>query len=216
LWIHYTNTESTRSSNFANHVTIGWGDTVPATHRGIHLDVNIAYLPGQRSGASGIFLYKYDEKNHPDRKDRGHRLEGLTITGTISGVPHNSGAPPVYTHAGCIWGDGDFWSDIVIDNLKIVDSKGSLFRLTSLVDTAIIRNLTSERPFMVKANPRGKVIFIDSDSTQFTEGATDISYHEYISCHITDNAAYRYDGGNGNRNKRFMNTHYGATYYLGM
>ncbi len=213
LWIKYTNTESTRSSDFANHVTIAWGDTIPATHRGIHLDVNIVYQPGQQSGASGIYLFKYDEQNKPDVKDRGHRLEDFTITGSIRGAPHHAGAFPVYTLPTCNWGDGDFWSNIRISDLKIINSKNSLFRLTSLVDTATITNLSSERPFMVKVNPRGKAIFINSDSTQFTESATDNSYHEYISCRITDNPSYRHAGGNGERNKRFTDTYYGSRYY---
>jgi hypothetical protein len=210
LWIRYRNTESTRAADSANHVAIEWGDATPATHRGIHLDVDIAYLPGARSGGSGIFLKKVDAAGQPDRQDRGHRLEGLTITGTIRGVPHYRGAAPVYTLPTCAWGEGDPWSGIRIEKLTLVDSKPSLFRMTSLVGTAEIRNLASDSPFMATCGPRGKVVFTDSKAVQFTEGKNDDSRHEYVGCTITDEPSRRLAGGNGERNKRFANTRYGG------
>ena len=46
-----------------------------------------------------------------------------------------------------------------------------------------------------------------------TEGIMVDSYHEYLSCNITDNVFTRLAGGNGYRNKKFINTYYGPRYY---
>src|SRR5262245_33915245 len=75
----------------APHLTINWGDSTPATHRNLRIDLNLRNASRPPFGHSITFGRYSDGAGTPDATGRGHVLDGLEVTGIseqASGMNH--------------------------------------------------------------------------------------------------------------------------------
>lgn len=126
-------------------IRLAWGDLTPAIHRNISIDMEVNYAVSGLTGASAFQITKYSDGGvTEDVLDRGHILNRLQLNGYISGLPHYNGFPIVGTNPGCVWGTGDFWSDITLRDLTIENSNVAFFQLGSLTGDLLIENVKSD------------------------------------------------------------------------
>lgn len=119
--IDYTNIDS-NATNGGVAVDIGhsFADGVAGTISDIRIRLNVALSGGM---GSALEYSKIDVTGNPDTVDRGHVLRGLQVTGIIRGTPQ-TGAPIQFGRQGSKFGAGDTISDIRLNGLDFVGTKG--------------------------------------------------------------------------------------------
>jgi hypothetical protein len=120
---------STARTNSGSLVTLEFNsDGVnPVTHRNIWINFDIV-LPGQAVNNTGyaVFLIKKIlNGGNSDIVDRGHVLDGLTLTGSINGYTNGgNGIGTIDVDPSSKWGTVlDAWYNIRLENLRLFGSK---------------------------------------------------------------------------------------------
>lgn len=146
LRLRYMSDETTQNaSDGCWRVELAWGDSTPAIHRNIDIELDIVYAATGNTGSSAFIMSKYSDGGVTmDTSDRGHRLDGLTVRGLVEGLPHYTAYAIIGTRTECVWGTGDFWSNVALRNLRIKNGKIAFFTLGSLVDSFLVENFTSD------------------------------------------------------------------------
>jgi hypothetical protein len=119
--IDYTNIDS-NATNGGVAVDVGhsFGDGVAGTISNVRIRLNVTLSGGM---GSALEYSKVDATGNPDIVDRGHVLRGLQVTGIVRGTSQ-SGAPIQLGRFGSKFGAGDTISDIRLNGLEFVGTKG--------------------------------------------------------------------------------------------
>ena len=122
---------------------LAWGSSNPATIRNVNFDFDVDYPAAGASGSGLLEVAKYQAGGAiDDVTDRGHKLYGLRISGTVTGSPSNPSGAMIRCSAGARWGTSlDAWYGLVLRDLFI--SNGSIdLDVAAVRDTVIVHNVT--------------------------------------------------------------------------
>jgi hypothetical protein len=161
-------TETIRSSDGSNKIFLRFGDSTPGTLRNIRLNLNVKYAAAGQTGAAVLRIEKWQTQTPSvvyDSKDRGHVLDGLTITGYIEGKPHCTPAS-IINHSGLsTWGTGDTFRNVKLENLTINSTAYSQFHMRPFKNLTL-ENVRSSGNFILAEDnspSTGTVEIINSD-----------------------------------------------------
>ena len=119
--VRYVERGST-AAGAAPKINFGWKGTAAGTNRDVTLAFDVAY------GASGqggplLFIEKTIDGVAPDTADRGHRMDGLDISGRVTGIPAGGAETPcIAMRFDSMFGPGDEWTRIRLHDLVVTDS----------------------------------------------------------------------------------------------
>jgi hypothetical protein len=208
--LKYVNVNSTTNDLSINCVRVEYqdGQTYNGIFKNIKVDFNIQTSVGVTALGYAFGVSK-TANDLPDPTDRGHVLDGVTLTGNIDN-PSGRGIALLYIGT---WGAGEFVRNIKIDNLRCFSLATLNMNLSSLKDVATIQNFTSNTALENTNNSAGKVVYLNSDiNGSATTSTADTSLVDYHSCNIQS-------ATNQSRiNKAFFNTYIGTvltTSFLG-
>ena len=180
-------------------IGLEWGDSTPATHRGIKININ-AKNPVAAPRGHTVAISKYlDGTTTVDTIGRGHVLDGFILSGQNdnTGVSVNHVNPSL----------GSFAAPDVFRNFSVVNFSGlgltsNIFApLTVLSGNSVFENVTSEQNIFTSNGTAGKVVFIGCSALSFTANTASTDTHDYVSCNISGGALQ-----NAADNKNFINT----------
>jgi hypothetical protein len=200
--LKYVNVDSTTNDLSIDCVRVEYqdGQLYSGTFRNIKVDFDIQTALGVSALGYAFGISKL-ANDLPDPTDRGHVLDGVTLTGNIN---NPSGRPFVLLGSGT-WGAGEFVRNIKIDNLRCNTGVTVNMNLSSLKDVATIQNFVSNTSLDNTNNTTGKVVYLNCDiDGRATTDATDTSLVDYHSCNI------RTATGQSRLNKAFFNTYVGT------
>lgn len=143
-------TATVNSTDAAQRVQLQYADQTPGLFRNINLNFNVVWGVGVGTGGSLFLIRKYLNDNVTvDTVDRGHILDGLTISGYVEGDPNYVGLGlTMGTDPTAIWGTGDFWYNIAIRDFHFKSStltNGPFFQLGSLLGGLRLENFYSDK-----------------------------------------------------------------------
>lgn len=200
--LKYVNLDSTTNDLSINCVRIEYqdGQTYNGIFKNIRVDFNIQTVAGVTALGFAFGISKV-ANDLPDPTDRGHVLDGVTLTGNINN-PSGRGIAMLYIGT---WGVGEFVRNIKIDKLRCFSGATVNMNLSSLKDVATIQNFTSNTAVETTGNAVGKITYINSDVDGATTASTaDTSLIDYYSSNIRSAA------NQSQINKSFFNTYIGA------
>ena len=200
--LKYVNLDSTTNDLSINCVRVEYqdGQTYAGTFKNIKVDFNIQTTVGVTALGFAFGISK-TANDLPDPTDRGHVLDGVTLTGNINN-PSGRGIAMLYIGT---WGAGEFVRNIKIDNLRCFSGAVVNMNLSSLKDVATIQNFTSNTAVETTGNAVGKITYINADVNGATTASTaDTSLIDYHSCNI------RSATNQSRINKAFFNTYIGT------
>lgn len=142
LRLHVHDTESTLSRPDSSKVSFGWTDSTPGTFKNISIDFHVVYPAGEFGGAECFVLDKYHDGAY-DATDRGHVIDGLTISGYIEGTPEG-GVCPITAEQACQFLTGETFRNITFKNLRVKSSQWWRFPVGSLKDTLVLDHVLSD------------------------------------------------------------------------
>jgi hypothetical protein len=200
--LKYVNVDSTTNDLSIACVRVEYqdGQLYNGIHKNIKVDFNIQTVVGV-SALGFAFEISKVANDLPDPTDRGHVLDGITLTGNINN-PSGRGI------AMCIigtWGAGEFIRNIKVDNLRNFILTPVSMNLSSLKDVATVQNLTSNTAVETTGNTVGKIVYLNCDVNGATTASTaDTSLIDYHSCNIRSATTQ------SRINKAFFNTYVGT------
>jgi hypothetical protein len=180
--LKYVNVDSTTNDLSINCVRVEYqdGQTYNGFFKNIKVDFNIQTSVGVTALGYAFGISK-TANDLPDPTDRGHVLDGVTLTGNINN-PSGRGIAMLYIGT---WGAGEFVRNIKIDNLRCFSGATVNMNLPSLKDVATIQNFTSNTAVETTGNAVGKIVYsncdVDGATTSNTANSSLIDYH---SCNI--------------------------------
>jgi hypothetical protein len=197
--VKYTDRTSTDCTAAAPVMSVHFGDSTPAAHRNIKIDVNLKN-PSGNPWLNAVSFCKYsDGGSTPDSTGRGHVLDGVVI----SGVSDNTGvAEPHITQ-----GDGAFASADVVRNFSIENFTGLGTSANiqpsfpPFSGTSVWKGVICENNISTLTGTGGKIVFVGCKAKNFTTSTGQTDAHDYIGCEITDGTLQ-----NTADNKSFVNT----------
>lgn len=158
---YHSGVDSTACGNTPK-VLIGFStsDTAIGKMRNVKIHLDVAYNATGNTGGAALFITKLKNDGNPDASDRGHRMENLIISGEINGSPAYSNWAIIVTDTLATWGSGDYFSNIVLENLKIVGvDVRSMIKLVmaGLEDQIALTNVVSNQAIAI-TNAAGSYI----------------------------------------------------------
>ena len=149
--LNYTSNEDyVNSSNGSHRIGIVYGGGQPNAVRNVRLHVNVTFATppqGQSNGSSVLQIQKWDTADH------GYVLENLTLSGVIRGTPTEPGLPVVGSYPDDVWGQGDTWRNIRLENLRVESNKTLLFNLGALKGPFTISGVSSDSAIFFRESP---------------------------------------------------------------
>ena len=166
--LNYTSNDDYVNSSDGNHrIGIVYGAHSPGAVRNVRLNVNVTFgtpASGHSSGASVVEIQKWDTADH------GYVLENLTISGVIRGAASYPGLPVIGTYPDDVWGQGDTWRNIRLENLRVESTQHMLFNLGALKGPFTISGVSSDSAIYFRESPsdpnpphNGSYAIINSD-----------------------------------------------------
>lgn len=207
LYLSYTNRESTGADNSLNcvYLQVQDSDTYDAVFRNIHIHLNIKTTASEWLGF-GVHIGKTKSDDTADTTDRGHILENIKISGSITGGSANQRSLGLFNVG--TWGLGEYVRNIRLKDLWMGVVGQPAITLTSLQDQAILDNVYCSAQMNLVGNTTGRIICIGVKcDAAITDSAADTSNATYIGCSI---------GSAGNQsviNKSFVDTTIAGSMY---
>ena len=185
---YHSGIDSTACGN-ASKVQIGWSGTTASELRNIRINLDVRFHTSGTTGGAALNIRKVDGSGNSDAVDRGHQLNGLTVSGAIIGVGTytGDGATSVVTDVNCTWGTGDFFSNLCFDNFVITAGAAigkPILTLANLTDRLIMRNVKCDRSIVVRQSvadvrlPHAGQILLDgvTCANRFAYDGTDLAH----------------------------------------
>jgi hypothetical protein len=149
---YYSGAESLSRANSGNFVTLDFLGPTPVTHRNIsvHFDVTYAGSGVTNTGSSWFQVNKYTANGSSfDTVDRGHILDGLTLSGNITNYPNDGGiCGAEIPSPNSKWGPTlDSWYNIHLSNLSLLNAKCVRLGLAALKGPVLVDNFYSDQSF---------------------------------------------------------------------
>lgn len=149
----------------------------------------------------GLHVRKYDREGSYDQKDRGHRFEGVAISGYVSGSPGEGNQLPIRWDGR--WGAGEVYGDWTLHDLHFEGTSWADVNLTSLKSGGLLQNVTSDNHIHLRGNPDVPIRVVNCRARSLSYSKEDRSRIEYIDSVITS------DEYQSRINKRFVRTRVG-------
>ena len=92
--ITYSDLDSTTATGGQSKNNFQWLGPTPGLNARVKFTFNVAYA-ASGGGGQALTINKYNADLSADQLDHGHRLDGLEITGHITGVPSNTTNPTI-------------------------------------------------------------------------------------------------------------------------
>jgi len=151
--IDYWSTEDSTSCGDAIKVQIGFANETASTMRNVRINLNIAYAASGNTGSSALVITKLNNSANPDPTDRGHILDNLVVTGTITGSQSYNYGGVIITETQATFGTGDFFRNMAFENLRITGVNGfSQINLTfgNVQDNILFKNVYNNYSILIK------------------------------------------------------------------
>ena len=151
--IDYWSTEDSTACGSAPKVYIGFSNETASTMRDVRIRLNVAYAVSGNTGGAALFITKLNNSNNPDPVDRGHIMDNLVVTGTITGTASYNSGGSIVTDTGATWGTGDFFRNIAFENLRITGTNSqSQINVTfgNVQDNILFKNVYNNYDILVK------------------------------------------------------------------
>lgn len=149
---YFMGAESIDKKNNGNLVTLDFLGTAAVTHRNIsiHFDVTYAGSATNNTGSSWFQINKYNAAGSAfDTTDRGHILDGLTLSGNITNYPNDGGIGGAEIPSpNSKWGPTlDSWYNIRLVNLSLTNAKFVRIGCAALKGPLLVENFRSDQAF---------------------------------------------------------------------
>jgi len=143
---YYSDTDSILCAAFPK-VRLGfdYGDIAAGLVRNVRINLNIEFNATGSTGGCAFEIMKRAFDGSPDPTDRGHRMENVTVRGSVVGAASDGGAygfRSIITSANATWGGGDFFKCMALENLYLEDAPVG-FSLPGLLDHILLKNVSS-------------------------------------------------------------------------
>jgi len=151
--IDYWSTEDSTSCGDTPKVEIGFSNETASTLRDVRINLNVAYASSGNTGGAALFITKLNNSSNPDPVDRGHILDNLRVSGTITGTASYNNGGSIVTDTGATWGTGDFLRNIAFENLRITGANTqSQINATfgNVQDNILFKNVYNNYDILVK------------------------------------------------------------------
>jgi hypothetical protein len=151
--IEYWSTEDSTSCGDAPKVVIGFSNETASTLRDVRVNLNVGYAGSGNTGGAALVITKLNNSSNPDPVDRGHILDNLRVSGTITGTASYNNGGAIVTDTGATWGTGDFFRNIAFENLRITGANNqSQINVTfgNVQDNILFKNVASNYDIVVK------------------------------------------------------------------
>jgi hypothetical protein len=151
--IDYWSSEDSTSCGDAPKINIGFSNETASTMRNVRINLNVAYAGSGNTGGAALFITKLNNSGNPDTSDRGHILDNLVVTGTITGSPSYNNGGAIVTDTLATWGTGDFFRNIAFENLRITGANSqSQINVTfgNVQDNILFKNVFHNYDVLVK------------------------------------------------------------------
>lgn len=152
ITIYYaSDATSTARSNSGALTTLEFIGPAPVKHRNINLIYDVTY-PGSGTNNTGscvLRIYKLTNTFAFDTVDRGHILDGLTISGNVSNYPNDGGfAGFELPDPNSKWGPTlDTWTRVTVRDLTLTNAKLVRFGGAALKGVFSAENFYSDQSF---------------------------------------------------------------------
>lgn len=201
--LRYANTASTNASEAAACVAIQFGDTTPAQIRKVAVEYGITW-PAAGYFGYGLRIAKYSDPSTFDTVDRGHLLEGLTLSGKGVG---GGGTASLPVRVDGTWGAGETMRNLTFRDLTWIGTANPEVVLDSLKDRALLLNVVSDVNVYVRGAAAGVITLVGCKAASLCADNADDTPMLYIGCDITDAANQSFT------NKSFVDTLVAGTRY---
>ncbi len=156
--LNYYSSTDTTASLVSPKVKIGFGNQTPSLMRNIFINLNVEYAASGDTGGSALFIVKLTNAGAPDVVDRGHHMQNLVISGTIDGSPSYNDGGLIVMDTLSVWGTGDYFSNIALENLRIEAASGPdavALTLGNCIDQILVKNVYSNGPLAIRNGATG-------------------------------------------------------------
>jgi len=164
LKLHYTNIDSTVADSSINCVKLEYGDQSPAVCSDIRIHLNIR-TTGSAFLGYGFIGTKLTDAGAADATDRGHTLDGFTLSGRITGA-HASQRTIAFCGVGT-WGAGENVRNVRFSDLRLDAAGQALINLASLEDIAIFDNFYAATTVDITGNSSSRIVMLGGDVPGF-------------------------------------------------
>ncbi len=176
-------------------VVLGPADAAPATFRNVRVDLDVRY--GEPEGAAGrAFARVKLVDGIPDTADRGHRVAGLQITGSVAGSGAERSVPLDMVGN---WGAGEELRDWLIQDLHMTGTRAATLDLAAVRGDALLRGVRSDERLYLRGGDNGRVTLVGCTARRLGWDPADASPMTLIGCEVTGPAHEQ-----PMRNKRFI------------
>lgn len=211
--VDWTDTQSTLNLPAAPRLSIEWGDSTPATHSDIRVNVNWINPAASPWGNSLGFAKFSDGGGTPDSTGRGHRLYGFKLTGFSDNT--GTSANHVNWEAGAFspTGTPDLMTGYEIGPFVALGTNNSMSFAMYALGTAVFSAVQTQQNIYTDNGSQGRVLFSGCQAVSYTSATNNTDVHNYLYCNI----AAPVGGGNlqaYDNQKTFMQTQINSLGYV--
>jgi hypothetical protein len=182
--VDWTDTQSDYNQPAAPRLSIEWGDSTPAIHSDIRINVNWKNPAASPWGNSLGFAKLLDGGSTPDSTGRGHRLYGLKLTGFSDNT--GTSANHVNWEAGGFSPSGtpDLMTGYEVGPFVALGSNNAMNWKMFALGTAVFNSVQTEQNIYTDNGSQGRVLFNNCQAGAFTSGTNNTDVHNYLYCNI--------------------------------
>lgn len=182
ITVNYTNIKSTAAQSAAPAVAVEFGDETPAAINNVRVNMRL-HWPASGYFGHGFQVNRYNNAGAADTTDRGHTLNGLTVSGVMTS--DYASAIPLGNNT-ATFGSGDFWRNIAFKDISCTGVGSATMNLGSSVDSVLFDNCDTTGALYAQGAPStAPAVVRNSKATNFTSATSDAGYAEYHNSEAT-------------------------------
>lgn len=210
--VDWTDVDSTDNLPAAPRLSIEWGDSTPAIHSDIRINVNWKNPAASPWGNSLGFAKLLDGGGTPDTTGRGHRLYGLKLTGFSDNTGTSASHVNWESGAFSTSGTPDLMTGYEIGPFVALGNSNPMSWRMNALGIAVFSSVSTQHNIYTDNGSQGRVLFDNCQAVSYTSGTTNTDVHCYVNSNIASNpvsSIQAYD-----ISKRFVETQINTAGYV--